>query len=506
MTVRYGGAVRSNGLALVLLLGAAGCGGGLDDPRAAEIASVMARADESLIRGRPDLVAGKYARMAGDPYTFYRGTIALFRHDFELGAFGLSTSRFSLAVPREVPLPGRASLVLGDPHPENFGILRARDVSFALEANDFDSADVGSYLWDLRRLVIGVSLAARLSNPEDEAARAAARDASRAIARAAASSYREAMHAFATGAPRARVVDAGGERVLEDLFERSAEATEERGELALTVLQGTKRKLVRGVLDPEEPTQTHADLPPPVVAALPAAIEAYRKTLIDPPDAAYFTLLDAARVFGSGVASWPRVRILLLVRGPTDDPGDDVILELKEIGDSGIAEPYPPGVHFDDNLARVRGVSRRLWAIPDADPLWGTTRFLGLDCQIKTETEGQKGVRVRRLEKKRGTPEAITGLARALGSLLARMHATPPGDDTDPAAAIDAAIGADGEVFADEQADVAEAYADRALNDVPLFGHALTELGPRLGVPFDSLDMPPPDLAALYGVPPTGSP
>lgn len=484
----------------------AGCGGGLDDPRAAEIASVMARADASFIRTRGALVAGKYARMAGDPYAFYRGTVPLYRHDFELGAFGLSASRFSLAVPRDGVVPGRSPLVLGDPHLENFGVLRARDGSFGLEANDFDSADRGSYLWDLRRLAIGASLAARLSNADDDAARGAATGAAREIARAAAESYRAAITAFAGGAARPRIVDPGGEPVLEDLFERSAEATAERDELELTVLANGVRKIRRGVLDPEEPAAAHADLPAHAAAALPAAIEAYRRTLLDPPPPAFFTLLDAARVFGSGVASWPRVRVMLLVRGPTGDPGDDVLLELKEIGDSGVAELYPPGVFFDDNLGRVRGVSRRVWAIPDAEPLWGTTRWLGLDCQIKTETEGQKGVRVRRLEGKRGTPEALLGLARALGALLGRMHAAPPGDDTNPAAAIDAAIGRDGEAFADEQADVAEAYADRVMADFALFVAALDELGPRLGTPIDPADLPHPDLAALYGTPPTVSP
>lgn len=478
------------------------CGGGLDDPRAAEIASVMARADAPMIRARPALVAGKYTRMAGDPYAFYRGTLALYRHDHELGSFGLSTSRFSLAAPREAPLPGRSPLLLGDPHPENFGVLRARDGSFAFEANDFDSADRGSYLWDLRRLVIGASLAARLSNEDAPAAR----PSSRAVARAAAASYRAAIRAFARGAPRARITDAAGSPVLEDLFDRSAEATIERTELELTVLAGGSRKLVRGVLDPEEPTATHADLPEVVLAALPGAIEAYRRTLLDPPPPAFFRLLDAVRAFGSGVASWPRVRLILLVRGPTDDPADDVLLELKEVSDSGVAEAYPPGVFFDDNLARIRGVSRRVWAIPDADPLWGTTRLLGLECQIKTETEGQKGVRVRRLVGKRGTPEAILGLADALGALLARVHAAPPGDDTHPAVAIDAVIAGDDDAFADEQADLAEVYADRVMADVGLFRAAIAEIGPALGIPFDPADGPSPDLAALYGTPPTVSP
>jgi uncharacterized protein (DUF2252 family) len=497
--------VRSPGVALLFAIvpAIAACGGGLDDPRAAEIASVLARADASMIRARPALVAGKYTRMAEDAYSFYRGTLAVYRHDWETGATGISASAFSLEAPRTGTLPpGLSALLVGDAHPENFGILRARDLSLGLEPNDFDSADRGPYLWDLRRLTTGVSVAARLSNTDDPEAAAAAKAASRSIARAAAESYATAIRALAAGAPRARVTDGGGEPVIVDLFDRSAQGTLDRTELENTTLADGKRRLKRGVLDPTVPYQSWADLPPDAYAALPAAVAAYRDTLVKPPPPEFFTLLDAVRVFGSGVASWPKVRVILLVRGPTDDPGDDVLLELKELGDAGVAKAYPPGVFFDDNPERVRSISRAVWAIPDADPLWGTTRWLGLDCQIKTESEGEKTVRVKRLDGKRGTPEAITGLARTLGALLARVHAAKPGDGTDPASAIAAVIGNDAEAFADEQADVAETYAAQVLADWPRFAAALAELGQRLGIPLDPADAPRPDLAALYGTPP----
>ncbi|APR74768.1 Hypothetical protein A7982_00114 [Minicystis rosea] len=494
-----------SGLGFAIALAATGCGGGLDDPRAAEIASTLARADASLIRTRPALVAGKYARMAGDPYAFYRGTVPLFRHDWEMNAEGVSASAFAVEA-AQGPLPeGLSTLLVGDAHPENFGALRARDGSFGLEPNDFDGADFGPYLWDLRRLTAGVSVAARLSNTDDPEAAAAAQAASRSIARAAADSYAAAIHALAGGAPRARITDGGGEVVIDDVFSRSEEDTAAQADFEGTDLVGGKRTLKRGALDPEAPYQALGDLPPQAYAALPDAIEAYRQTLIAPPPKEFFTLLDAARSYGSGVASWPKVRVILLVRGPTDDPGDDVLLELKELGDAGLAKAYPPGVFFADNPARVRAVSRAVWAIPDADPLWGTTQWLGLDCQIKTESEGQKTVRVKRLSGKRGTPEAITGLARVLGTLLARVHAASL-DQSAPAAVIDAAIGSNASAFADEQADVGDAYAARVLADHQRFVTVLDELGPRLGIPFDPADTPSPDLAALYGTPPLASP
>jgi hypothetical protein len=193
--------------------------------------------------------------------------------------------------------------------------------------------------------------------------------------------------------------------------------------------------------------------------------------------------------------------VILLVRGPTDDPADDEMLEVKEIVDSGIAGLYPPGVYHDDVARRIVETSRGAWARQDAEPFWGVTDWLGLPCQIKHETQGQKGVKVSRLVKDRGTPEAIGDLATALGTVLARIHVSGPHGNTN-AQAISKRIAADPQGFVAEQAEVAVMYAEASVADQALFLHLLRDRGLRLGVPFDPADAPRPDLAALYGVPP----
>jgi uncharacterized protein (DUF2252 family) len=482
-------ALLSASLACALLVG---CSDGAVDPRTAEITSVLARADEPLIRARPELVAGKYARMAADRYSFFRGIVPLSLHDFRADAFG----------PSAFALDGPLAPSVGDPHPENFGLLRAADGSLALEPNDFDGADMAPYLWDVRRLCTGMALAAHLANPDDAEVQKKTAAAAREIARAAAQGYAEAIQALAKGAPRERVDGPGRDEILKDLFGRGNRDFVAQSELSdLTVVEGGKRHLKRGILDPEEPTQWLGELPADARAALPEAIRKYRETLIAPPPAAFFELIDAAREYGSGVASWPRVRVLLLVRGPTDDPHDDVVLELKELADSGLGGWYLPGIAFDSVQDRVRDMSRAVWARPDAAPLWGTTSWMGLPCQIKAEYGGQKTVRTSRFKGKRGTPEAIEAFARKVGGLIARVHASRVARQEWAAPAIAAVVGRDPAGFAEEQAEVADRWAAQVLVDAGLFGEALGELGPRLGVPFDAIDTPPPDLQALYGDP-----
>jgi hypothetical protein len=96
-----------------LVFGTARCDDAPADAREAQIVSVMASADESVIRARPGLSAGKYTKMAAGPFEFYRGTVPVFRTDYRSGTTSLAISHFALDLPL-VPSTG-------DPHPENFG-------------------------------------------------------------------------------------------------------------------------------------------------------------------------------------------------------------------------------------------------------------------------------------------------------------------------------------------------------------------------------------------------
>jgi uncharacterized protein (DUF2252 family) len=461
------------------------------DDRSAVVTNAIVRADEVGLRARPTLYAGKYARMRAQLFSFYRGNVPLFLRDAADPSTVLGRSAFSLAS----PMP----LALGDAHYENFGVLRAADGTFRLEPNDFDAADRWPYLYDVRRLAISLVLAARLSNPNDGAARATTSAQARTIARTAALAYAEAM--VGGNVPGAIVRDPSIV-LLEDAFARGERDAAARAELdALTFVDASGRHLRRGILDPAEPTNDLLDLPPSAVAALASTFALARTRLDAAPDAAFFTILDAARERGSGVASWPRIRALVLLRGPTDELTDDVVVEVKELGESGAREWIPPGRFFDGPEQRVDFFRSAVWSRPDADPMWTTSRWLDLRVQIRTESEANKNLRVSRLSGARGTPAALTDVARVLGGLVARIHATPLRDGTRPGDAIGALLQGRVGAFADEQADVAIAWADQVERDAASFATALDELGPTLGFPTSALEPPTPDLAAVIAAP-----
>ncbi len=457
-------------LALLGALGAMGfCCSHALDARASLIADTLARAAPPTSRAPP--LAGRFALMAASPVAFYRASLQLFLRDWNDPSTGLASTRFGSdsAMPTGV----------GDPHVENFGTLLGPDGRPTLEADDLDHSGRVPYLWDLRRLAVSLCVAARSANPGHRHAHRASSRAQRDIARSAALAYADGLRATDPAGP---LFDASGNPLLEDLFRRSLRDATAHSELTeLTVLTGTERRLRRGPLDPDDPSDALTDLAPRARASVPDLLARYRTTLVSPPDPEFFTVLDAARQQGGGVDSHGRLRALVLVRGPSDAPSDDVVLEVKELP----LDLLPWG-RSPDAAARVLASRATLWSRPDADPLWGATTCFDLPVQVRNRTEAAKSLRVSRMEGPLGTPEALVAIARTLGTQLARIHLrslpSPP-----PHFAL---IARDLEGFADEQADIAVRYAEQVYDDARRFHRLVRRRGPTLGVSERSLRDP----------------
>ncbi len=126
-----------------------GCGG--EGDRDAVVHEALARDNRDLALRDPREVEARFARMARDPFSFFRGSVGLWARDITTpGAPGALPSAF---------LDGVASgvLLIGDPHPENLGTLRVDD-GLLFGWNDFDVARFGPAVFDLRRLALGFAV------------------------------------------------------------------------------------------------------------------------------------------------------------------------------------------------------------------------------------------------------------------------------------------------------------------------------------------------------------
>lgn len=86
----------------------------------------------------------RMGRMAASPFGFLRGACAVMAWDLA-----------------HTPISGLTAIIDGDAHLNNFGLFGTpqRDVVFDL--NDFDEGVVGTWEWDLKRLVVSVNVAVR---------------------------------------------------------------------------------------------------------------------------------------------------------------------------------------------------------------------------------------------------------------------------------------------------------------------------------------------------------
>lgn len=485
---------------LFALVALAACAPGAES-REARVVEALTRADESLLRTRPLLVTGKYRRMSGDAVAFMRGSLAITVRDWSDGRPVSTPSRFAVSSPR-VPS-------LGDAHPENFGVLWSAGPDLALEAepsfepNDFDAADDLPYLVDLRRLAGTFAYALAEANVDDDSVRAAVLEARGSIIADLLRAYRETIAAIAAGRPP-EPVDLTSP-IVADLVRR---ATRDRGASAtlteLTVRNGTERTLKRGPLDPAEPTQALVSLPEPFRARVDELVRSYEAELSIALPPGFLHVKDAVREFGSGVSSWPRVRLLLLLEGATTSPEDDVVLEAKELGDAAWPPAFPPLTKAATNRERVARSAHRAFSSASVEPLWQSANWLGLEWQLRRESAAQKNVRVARWVGPLGTPEALIGFGKLLGQRLARVHAGAATDrELDAVRAIDGAIGESTEDFVREEAAVAITTSSQLRDDLRHFRSARERFGPLLGFPVASDSLPAIDLRALVGVPPT---
>lgn len=150
--------------------------------RGEQILAVFDTAFGELLAADPAAFRVKFRKMAGSAFAFYRGTACLFYGDLERERHG---------GPFLDERTGRV-WIHGDLHAENFGTYMDANGRLVFNVNDFDEAYVGPFTWDLKRFAASVALIGY--------AKALADEQISELVTVFADSYRERIHALATGA------------------------------------------------------------------------------------------------------------------------------------------------------------------------------------------------------------------------------------------------------------------------------------------------------------------
>ncbi len=110
-----------------------------------------------------DYIPIRHARMAADPFAFFRGGAALMAQDLA-----------------KTPSPSIQVQLCGDMHVSNFGFFSTSEHQLVFGINDFDETLPGNFDWDLKRLTASAMIASQLLGQDQAYGELIVRNISRA--------------------------------------------------------------------------------------------------------------------------------------------------------------------------------------------------------------------------------------------------------------------------------------------------------------------------------------
>ncbi|MFG2296769.1 DUF2252 domain-containing protein [Streptomyces sp. NPDC048603] len=427
-----------------------------NEQRAEQILDVFDTTFGELLAADPAAFQVKFRKMAASAFAFYRGTACLFYADLEHEG-----GRNQGAGPYLDDRTGRV-WIHGDLHAENFGTYMDSTGRLIFNVNDFDEAYVGPFTWDLKRFAASVALIGYSKALSDE-------QISR-IVRVYAAAYRERIHLLATGTKHDEVpsftLDTSDGALLDAL--RSARARTRFALLdSMTEIRDHERRFSAGGGAIELDAATRYK----VLAAFDGYLETLPESSLLRPDSYRVKDVVGRRGIGIGSAGLPSYNILL--EGHSDALENDVVIYVKQAQTPAVSR------HITDREVREyfhheghRTVISQRALQAHADPWLGWTELDGAGQLVAEVSPYAVDLDWSDID----DPEEIAAVVADLGRATASMHAAADEDESGQSLvpfsterAIDAAIAADEEGFAELLVDFAHAYGARARSDHQIF-------------------------------------
>lgn len=388
------------------------------------------------VTNRPETVRDKFETLALSAFRFFRGTALLYYRD-------LAGSDADLPI----------VLCLGDVHPENFGVMPGVDGTPVFGPNDFDEAHFAPFSYDVKRGAVGFELAAKDAGLKKKDRRR--------IVKKFARGYIAGLKEFAIDNREANFtmrID-NSPPLVRTLLERSLK---ERTDWLAKIVN-----LERSQFLPTEEIVPMSSR----VEEFQKVIDGYRKrnSLGTATRLTSFRVKDVALKKGSGTASLGLERFFVLIDGPTDDPADDVILEMKQARRSALTGLVPGEISDSKNHAK-RIVDAHRVHLAGGDPYYGWAELDGKTYLVRERSPFKNSIDVDDLD-----VDSWYEYAEVCGRVLALAHARSDADTGVQTGDAERMIleFINEAVFADDLAEFARAVAKRVRRDWKNFKHDL---------------------------------
>ena len=240
----------------------------------------------------------KFAQLYDSRFSFFRGSALLFYRDMA-------------GVDADLP----KVLLLGDVHPENFGVMPNRDGVPIFSVNDFDEVAYGPFSWDLRRGATGFVVAAGQVAGFSKKKR-------KKIAKKFIKGYQKGLKRYAkynTEADDVFRMD-NSPPLIVDLFEDCMQTREEWLTSRYTNETGTGFRTSKELT----PVSGRVDEFQKLID------QVAKRNKIEPGDLrGSLKVKDVCIRHGQGTASLGLGRYYVLLEGPVEGESDDLIIEFK---------------------------------------------------------------------------------------------------------------------------------------------------------------------------------
>lgn len=352
-----------------------------------------------LAQSQPAEVATKMDKMATSPFVFYRGTAHLFYRDMAT----LPPSAYLNAATS-------SAWIDGDLHVQNYGGVRDSAGNDVFDISDFDESYLGRYTWDVRRMAVSIVLAARELgfSKSDQGT----------LVDQFVDSYLNKLSDFkGTNDELSYRLKAGDlSNVAKDVVQKVG--TKSRADLLAkyTTVSGGVRRL--------NSDATLISVPPSTSGAITNAMSGYIASISASKrqPTSFYAVKDVRQRMGSGVGSLGRARYWVLIEGATTGKGDDVILEMKEMGPSAVALANPGGLPssaYGDHEGTRVAISNKA-GLTNTDPLVGSASISGKPFFVKEKSPFQQDFDYTALK---GSLGNFKDTVAAMGKILAKTHA-----------------------------------------------------------------------------------
>lgn len=354
--------------------------------RREHVRSTIREDHATRIEHRSDGAKKKFDKLAGDFFKFFRGSALLFYRDM---------------VGQDADMP--TVMVLGDVHPENFGVMPDEHGAPIFGVNDFDETIYAPFTWDLKRGAVGFWIAAREVGGMKRKKR-------RKIVVKFVKGYLAAMQGYAE---RATEKDNhyrmdNSPKVIRRLFK---EAWEERRDW---LWDDYLKPSGRGF-------RANDELQP-----ISGEVAKFQKALNDLVEAKGFEVPDRAGALkvkdvcvrhGQGTASLGLPRYYVLVEGPSKDATDDLIIEFKHARLSALEGLTPPS-DFHAGAKADRIAHGQMVQLAHGDIFYGSVEIDGESFMSRERAPYRDDIDLEDLSDK-----SWKQYAKVCGAALAQSHA-----------------------------------------------------------------------------------